>query len=110
MLSGVTHENRHQVSAAINDAVAGTGGWITNHTFFSNIATTFHFTTAPGNFSAFQARIFEAGVLLDDESIAKLSELEMKNSGLPEEIPAALNVTFIHDEPELRREVPAVPG
>lgn len=110
MLSGVTHENRHQVSADINDAVVAAGGWITDHTFFSNIATTFRAVLAPSGLAAFRDRIAAIGVHLDAESTEKLAALIENQRGLPEEIPASLNVTFIHDEPDLRREVPAVPG
>lgn len=110
MLSGVTHANRHQVSAEINDAVLAAGGWISNHTFFSNIATTFHAVLAPAGLAQFRDGVLAAGVSLDAESATKLDVLIANEKGLPEEIPASLNVTFIHDEPDLRRDVPAVPG
>lgn len=110
MLSGVTHENRHQVSADINDAVVAAGGWITDHTFFSNIATTFRAILAPSGLAVFRHRVTAIGVHLDAESMEKLAALIENEKGLPEEIPASLNVTFIHDEPDLRREVPAIPG
>lgn len=110
MLSGVTHANRHQVTAAVNDAVVAAGGWVTDHTFFSNIATNFRMVLPPEGIARFRDLVVNAGVHLDDESDAVIGDLIAKEKGLPEEIPASLNVTFIHNEPDLRREVPSVPG
>lgn len=110
MLTGVTHANRHQVTAEINDAVVSSGGWVTDHTFFSNIATNFRMVLAPEGLARFRDLVNAAGVHLDDESEAVISALMAKEKGLPDELPASLNVTFIHNEPDLRREVPAVPG
>lgn len=110
MLTGVTHANRHQVTADINDAVVASGGWVADHTFFSNIATNFRLVLEPQGLARFRDLVIKAGVHLDEESDARLSDLIAHEKGLPEELPASLNVTFIHDEPDLRREVPAVPG
>lgn len=110
MLSGVTRQNRHQVMADINDAISAAGGWVSNHSLFSNIAATVHFALSPGRFTTLSQRIAEIGVRLDEESIALLETLP-DTPPLPEdEINASLNITFIHDEPDLSREVPAVPG
>ncbi|MEI2384314.1 hypothetical protein [Breoghania sp. JC706] len=110
MLAGVTRTNRHQVSADINDAVMGVGGWIKSHTLFSNIATTFHFALPPDRLSTLRERMIEAGVRLDEESIAKLDAISKEPTSQPDEISASLNLTFIHAEPDLRRDVPSVPG
>lgn len=110
MLTGVTHANRHQVTAEINDAVVSSGGWVTDHTFFSNIATNFRMVLTPQGLTRFHDLVIKAGVHLDDESETTLADLIAKEKGLPEELPTSLNITFIHNEPDLRREVPAVPG
>lgn len=110
MLTGVTRANRHQVSADINDGVIAAGGWVSDHTFFSNIATTFRVVLPPEGLGRFRDLVTAAGVHLDVDSEAAIDALLEKQKGLPEEIPASLNVTFIHDEPDLKREIPAVPG
>ena len=110
MLTGVTHANRHQVTADVNDAVVSSGGWVTDHSFFSNIATNFRMVLAPNGLTRFRELVLKAGVHLDEESEAALADLIANEKGLPEELPTSLNVTFIHNEPDLRREVPAVPG
>jgi hypothetical protein len=90
--------------------VIAAGGWVTDHAFFSNIATTFRLVLVPAGLARFRDLVVAAGVHLDGESEAAIQVLLEKQEGLPEEIPASLNVTFIHDEPDLRREIPAVPG
>ncbi|WP_321338477.1 hypothetical protein [Breoghania sp.] len=110
MLAGVTRKNRHQITADINDAVMGVGGWIKSHTLFSNIATTFHFALPPDRLSTLRERMVELGVRLDEESIAKLDAVSRESGSRADEIAASLNLTFIHTEPDLRRDVPHVPG
>lgn len=110
MLAAVTSANRHAVMADIDDAAVACGGWIEGHALFSNIMTTFRFVVPAGRLGDFAARINEAGVHLDSASLSAVS----KNTGArvaPQvELRGSLAVTFIHDEPDLRREVPAVPG
>lgn len=110
MLAAVTRINRHQATADINDAVAACGGWILQHTLFSNIATTFLFELPPARFSDLAAHLAAQHVVLDAESLARMTESGTDAAEGGRERTASLNVTFIHDEPDLRREIPAVPG
>ncbi len=90
MLTGVTHANRHQVTADINDAVVASGGWVSDHTFFSNIATNFRLVLEPQGLATFPGLVIKAGVHLDQESDTKLPDLIAqkkacrKNSRKPE--------------------------
>jgi hypothetical protein len=108
MLSGVTRANRFEVTAAIDDAVAASGGWIDGHTLLSNIATIFRFVVPAGQLHRLMERMAEAHVTMDPESLALVAAA----TGRPPETEQAgsIAVTFIHDEPDLRRDVPAVPG
>ena len=110
MLSGVTRQNRHQVMADLNDAIASAGGWVSDHTLFSNIAATIRFALSPGRFQAFTEQMATIGIRLDDDSRAAIDALPDTPPTPEDERPAALALTFIHDEPDLRREIPAVPG
>ena len=51
-----------------------------------------------------------ASVRLDDDSLTKIQAIGQKR--LPEavDVTGTFNITFIHNEPDLRREIPAVPG
>lgn len=50
------------------------------------------------------------GVRLDDESVAKIKAMVERQMSKPADQMASLNITFIHDEPDLRREIPSIPG
>lgn len=108
MLSAVTKVGRHQVMADINDAVIGAGGWVVNHTLYANLATVFQLMMPAHRVVAFLEALEELHVRLDSESLAQADVL--RGNANEDELPLCLNVTFIHNEPDLRREVPAVPG
>lgn len=109
MLSAVTWANRHDAMAGINDAVLAAGGWIEGHTLFSNIATTFRIELPEGRIPALAEALETLGILLDDESRDRLAALRPPPDKGAERA-LSLSVTFIHNEPDLRREVPMVPG
>jgi hypothetical protein len=110
MLSAVTRRNRHDAMAEINDAVIGAGGWVEGHTLFSNIATTFRTELPMEKIADFVRAIDSLGVHLDTESKHAVALQEAPGNRRDADVPVTLNVTFIHDEPDLRREVPMVPG
>lgn len=110
MLSGLTKADRHDVTSAVTDAISATGGWVVNHTMFSNIAIAIQFSLPAQKLDDFQHHIIATDVRLDDDSLAKLRAMIKEHAPGSAEISASLNITFIHNEPDLRREVPAVPG
>jgi hypothetical protein len=110
MLAGVTRINRHAAMADINDAVLRANGWVSGHAMFSNIATTFQIALPPARYAAFCTALDGIGVVLDSESRAAVAALDVDDQTADAEVLASLNITFIHDEPDLRREVPSVPG
>lgn len=110
MISGITKKNRHEVTADINDTISAPGGRIVDHTLLSNIAITIQFTTPSQRPEEFRRRVIAVGVGLDDDSLARIrGTIEKRMSGSAG-ITASLNFTFIHDDPDLRRKIPAVPG
>ncbi|MBL4907800.1 MAG: hypothetical protein JKX94_10145 [Sneathiella sp.] len=109
-LSGVTKRDRNQVISDINAAISASGGWIVNHTSFSNIAITLQMELPRNGLEKFQNHLSLAEVVLQDESCKDLQKMALKQSLNSEDIKTALNVTFIHDEPDVRRQVVAVPG
>ena len=110
MISGVTKAERHNVTSEVNNAVSAAGGWIIDHTLFSNIAITLRFSLPSQRLDEWRRRVVAAGVRLDEDSLAKVRALMEKAAPRPADLTVSFNVTFIHDEPDLRREIPAVPG
>ncbi|MBC7283771.1 hypothetical protein [Hoeflea sp.] len=111
MLSAVTRINRHTVMRVIDDIVVSCGGWIEGHTLFSNIAATFRFVLPASGLAGFALRVNALGVHID---AAGLDALAARSPGAGQagdaEVSGALSMTFLHDEPDMRREIPAVPG
>jgi len=110
MISGVTKADRHQVTADVNDAISAAGGWVVNHMLFSNIAITIQFSLPSQRFDEFRDQVIAASVKLDDDSLAKIRAVIEKHVPWPVDVTAALNITFVHNEPDLRQVIPAVPG
>lgn len=110
MISGVTSADRHQATADVNDAISASGGWVLDHTLFSNVAITIQFSMPSPKLGEFEDRVLAASVKLDDDSFGKMRAMQEKHAAMPADITASLSITFIHNEPDLRREIPAVPG
>lgn len=107
-LFSATKKNRHDALAIINDVILSAGGWIISHTLFSNIAAAFRFELPANSLAPMQRRLEEQGIRLDANSQKAISQLDPAPG--TEDIVATLSITFIHDEPDLRHQIPAIPG
>jgi hypothetical protein len=108
-IEGVTQHPRHEVIAAVSQAILGAGGFIMDSRFFSNLAVFIAFeiesdklarlwnalTALPVNFSA-----LPDGLVTESASTVAVGT----------EINGHLSIRFVHQEPDLRISVPAVPG
>lgn len=107
-LFSATKKNRHDALAIINDVILSAGGWIISYTLFSNIAAAFRFELPANSLAPMQRRLEEQGIRLDANSQKAISQLDPAPG--TEDIVATLSITFIHDEPDLRHQIPAIPG
>lgn len=103
-LQAITRQNRHEVNRFIFDTVSALGGWIDDVQMYSNLMSTIRMTLPRGRYGEFSQAMTDFGVSVElpEEFTAPLEEAS--------EQPASLQVTFVHNEPDLRREIPAVPG
>ncbi|MBD3887234.1 hypothetical protein IFO70_37225 [Phormidium tenue FACHB-886] len=107
-LSGLTRANRIQMSDRVSEAI-NQAGWITNFHLYSNILICINFELPLSKLSKLAASLQETGLHLSQESLEQLRPAN--NSTLKQqELAGTLQITFIHDKPDLIREVPAVPG
>ncbi len=97
--------HRDEATAAIRDAFSDVGAWITDVHFFSGVQTVFTFEILSESIGALEAALISAGLSFDDQSRARLASARM-----PGEIQGTLAVIFARGDPDLRHEVPAVPG
>jgi hypothetical protein len=96
----------------IKDAMISGGGYTLNFQMFSNVAICINFEVSAKSLGAFYTALAKEGIL-NDESLGQLAEFrdpQLEADGTAEDINGSLNVTFIHDEPDLRIKAPRIPG
>jgi hypothetical protein len=110
-LHGMTRTDRHEMIDRVQEAIARAGGYILDFHLFSNIAICLHFEVSAGKIGAFHASLASTGLRLDPASRDLLEgcSRQAEEAGAPE-IAGTLSITFIHEEPDLRIEVPPIPG
>ena len=94
----VTSADRHLVLSQVQDAIGGCGGWIVDHHLFSNIAATLNFRIAGTAIGKLLGRLNDVGLVLKADGAVPNDD--------PDEIAATIALTFVHDERDLKRDVP----
>lgn len=103
-LSAVTKRQRNAATTTVMDTIVTQGGWVEDVHLFSNIMTTVNFVMPTNKIAGFVAALNGHG--LHAEGAAPDS---LKGAG-DTETRCSLQLTFIHNEPDLKREIPQVPG
>jgi hypothetical protein len=105
MLSAVTRRERNAATTLASDCIDALGGWVDDVHMFSNIMTAIRFTIAEDRLPALVKALEAGGLSVDraDESPGS------KETGVAERR-ASLQITFVHNDLDLKRDVPAVPG
>lgn len=110
-LNASTRADRQQMIAALREAITTSGGWITDFKLFSNLSICLNFEIAASHMADLQAALTRPDLSLSDESEQRLAAWRNAAAGAADrDVRGTLQVTFIHSEPDLRLEVPAVPG
>lgn len=102
------------MTALAERAVTDSGGWILDHHLFSNIAISLTFEIASACVGRLLDELRATGLELTSELRSHLAAPAdgMRGTGVSDDgdITGYLQITFVHDEPDLRRDVPAIPG
>jgi hypothetical protein len=93
-----------RVSEAINQA----GAWITDFHQYSNILICINFQVPIANLDRLAAMLQETGLQLSQESLEQLRSAHDSTLNT-HELVGTLQITFVHNEPDLLRNIPAVP-
>jgi hypothetical protein len=104
-LQAITRRPRHEVTRAAERAIRGAGGWVTGFRQFSNAAVVLDVEVAPGRLAALYGAVEAEGMRLRPP----LGDLPLPPAD-QDEVAGTLRIEFVHDEPDLRIDVPAVPG
>jgi hypothetical protein len=107
MLQGKTDENRLSVTTAACKAVDNAGGYIFDVKQFSNLAICYMIELPADGFARLREALIGLNIMMDPPSEL---ELQLGSGSSEAEVMGSLRITFLHDEPDLRIEIPAVPG
>jgi hypothetical protein len=107
-LKGITHGGRDEMTLRIRDAFGVAGAWITDVHFFSGVYTVFTFEVACVDARALASALVATGLALDEPGRAAL-EAAATAAG-EGDVAGTLAVTFAEGDPDMTRDVPAVPG
>ena len=114
-LQGVTRVNRHEMISRVKEAILKGGGHILDYHRFSNTAICINFEVSVGNIEQLCSSLTATDLHLNPESrdllVGCCNQLEqLGERAKATDVMGTLNITFIHDEPDLRIEVPPIPG
>ena len=110
-LEGITRTERHVAVDKVKESILSGGGFITDFIAFSNKSVCIKFEVSFGSLEKLAKRVFETSVLTSksiQELESKIVDVQIGNPD--KEIACTLNLMFVHDEPDLRREAPPIPG
>lgn len=114
-INGFTRADRNQIIHALRDAVVFGGGWVTDFKYFSNISVCINFEIPARHVGNLRRSLEAIDLRLSEESALSLAVYsEDQSQPIPSEADAeiigTIQITFIHNEPDLRIEVPPIPG
>src|SRR5687768_10364611 len=113
-LHGVTKVDRHEMISRVKEAILQGGGYILDFHMFSNTAICINFEVSVGNIEKLYSSLTATSLRLNQESHEMLLNCCDQSNQLGERAKATdvigtLQITFIHNEPDLRIEVPPIP-
>ncbi len=95
----VTRMDRQKALSFINDGLSASDGWIVHHQLFSNMAASLVFEMPYTSLETFVESLKEEGL-----NPRLTDELRKERNG---DVRGSIAITFLHDEPDLKRDVPA---
>lgn len=108
-LDGFTKAERIGMTGRVSEAINLAGAWITDFHLYSNVLICINFEVPSANLGRLATSVQQTGLNLSQQSIEQLMPSDDLTL-IDKELAGTLQITFIHNEPDLLREVPAVPG
>lgn len=108
-INGFTRENRHEMIWRVKNAVNEANGWITDFHQFSNVSLCINFEIEAGNVARLNESLRETNLILEEKSRQAFEEV-IAAGRKAARVFGTLQITFIHNEPDLRIECPPIPG
>ena len=114
-LHGFTRIDRQEMISRVKEAISTGGGYILDFHMFSNASICINFEVPAGSIEKLYSSLTETSLHLYQESHDLLADCRNRVEQLGEEskaidVAGTLQITFIHNEPDLRIECPPIPG
>ena len=94
----------------VRRAISDSGGWILDIRLFSNVSVCLRFEIPFDLVKRLREELEASGLVLSGKSPDGHSDFTADGSEAHEDIAGSLQITFVHSEPDLKIEVPAIPG
>ena len=108
-INAVTREDRNEMISCVKEAMTASGAWVLDVKQFSNVSVCFNFEIPSSNTARLREALAAAGLRFISESNDSLSSVsDQTDDG--SDVAGTLQITFIHNEPDLRIKVPSIPG
>ena len=107
-LNLATRADRNAITAQAKEAILTSGGWVVDFHHFSNLSLCINFEIESRHVARLQAALAALDARMADASREQLAALQEERGA--HEVSGTLQITFIHNEPDLRRAVPPIPG
>lgn len=104
MLSAITRIERKGATSFVFETVNSLGGWIDDVHMYSNLMNVIRFTLPADAFASLITALEEGGITVEPATTPSPGRDPQRD------VMATLQITFLHDDPDLRRDVPPVPG
>ena len=98
----VTRMERNAAIGLVRNAIIAAEGWVTHHQLFSNMAVSISCEMPMGLAAKFIAALHAA-----DLAPAFDGDIPKDDGGKDVDLRVGITLTFIHNEPDLKRDVPA---
>lgn len=108
LLNGVTRLERQEAILTATRAVQDSGGWLEDAHFFSNVAVNVQCVVPTTGIDRLVDGLSRVQLGLARNDLAPLILAASRSQA--DELHLSIQITFVHDEPDLRRHVPSVPG
>ena len=111
---GFTRKERNLIIGSVGEAIGTAGGWILDSKMYSNKSIAIIFELPLLSLKTLYDELNAIELKLTEESKKNFEEfssisLDDKNQSTLN-VTGTLQITFIHNDPDLRIEVPAIPG
>ena len=102
----ITTVERNEAISLVREAIGASEGWIVTHQLFSNLSASIVFEMPNIEAENLLSRLKDAGFSLKVEGGIPHAQRDAKGAAKGE-MSGFISLTFIHDEPDMKRDVPA---